>query len=157
MKSSEVIYILTLCFIWRQNASRWMYCPKSIFLYCFGRKKLKKSKNTVLGYKKGSKSKSDDGKISATQKLCMNVVILRYKNCEDENRKIYIKPSFSACVCRTTPIQMRWIKLCLAHLTHVLSTFLSHFWHFYSIGKLKTFEKNRYFELEFWASRTFIF
>ena len=35
----------------------------------------------------------------------MNVVILRCKNCEDENRKIYIKPSFSACVCRTTPIQ----------------------------------------------------
>ena len=35
----------------------------------------------------------------------MNVVILRCKNCEDENRKIDIKPSFSACVCHMTPIE----------------------------------------------------
>ena len=60
MNVSEVIYILILCSIWRQNTSRWMYCPKSILLYCFGRKKLKKSKNTVLGYKKGSKINFDN-------------------------------------------------------------------------------------------------
>ena len=37
--------------------------------------------------------------------IYMNLVILRCRNCEDENRKIYIKPSFSACVCSTTPNQ----------------------------------------------------
>ena len=35
----------------------------------------------------------------------MNVVILRCRNFEEENWKIYIKPSFSACTCRTTLIQ----------------------------------------------------
>ena len=35
----------------------------------------------------------------------MNVVILRYRNCVEENEKIYIRPSFSVCTCRTTLIQ----------------------------------------------------
>ena len=35
----------------------------------------------------------------------MNVVILRCRNCEGENRKIYIKPSFSTCTCPMTLIQ----------------------------------------------------
>ena len=37
--------------------------------------------------------------------IYMNVVILRYRNCGDENGKTYIKPSFSSCTCRTTLIQ----------------------------------------------------
>ena len=60
IKSSNVIYIMILCFISRQIMSGRTYCPKQLFLYCFARKKFKKSKNTVLGYKKGSKMNSDN-------------------------------------------------------------------------------------------------
>ena len=35
----------------------------------------------------------------------MNVVILRYRNCDEENGKTYIKVSFPGCTCRTTLIQ----------------------------------------------------
>ena len=37
--------------------------------------------------------------------MYMNVVILRYRNCVEENGKTYIKPSFSSCKCRATLIQ----------------------------------------------------
>ena len=35
----------------------------------------------------------------------MNVVILRRKNCDEENGTTYIKQPISACTCRTTLIQ----------------------------------------------------
>ena len=57
----------------------------------------------------------------------MNVVILRCKNCDEANRMIYIKPSFSACVCRTTPIQSALDKATSGASKHVLSTFYNHF------------------------------
>ena len=47
---------------------------KQIFLTCF-RRKPSKSENTVLGYKKGSKSDFENEKKSATQKLWVLIFV----------------------------------------------------------------------------------
>ena len=73
----------------------------------------------------------------------MNAVILRCRNCDEENWKIYIKAYFSACTCRTTLIQRAFDRSSSGASNALSPKCFRPFLAFLHQLKVKSFRKNK--------------